>query len=189
MLKFSVSLVEVMATERKDKEENNQNGQSMLESRGISMYLKQKLPKGSDIIIVQSWKHPEWNDKFAIVIEEQNEEGYLRVALIEDDKKEGLIHWANVVCYSSFLEEHESITDKLEFGVFAFEHQIDPLFCGNCGKTEEEVGHKLKACKGCGGMKDCVRIRYCCKHCQKVDWKRHKAICKMVGREKFIPRY
>ena len=178
-----------MATERKDKEENNQNGQSMLESRGISMYLKQKLPKGSDIIIVQSWKHPEWNDKFAIVIEEQNEEGYLRVALIEDDKKEGLIHWANVVCYSSFLEEHESITDKLEFGIFAFEHQIDPLFCGYCGKTEEEVGHKLKACKGCGGMKDCVGIRYCCKHCQKMDWKRHKAICKMVGREEYILRY
>ena len=132
------------------------------------MYVKKKLPKGSDIIIVSSWKHPEWNDKFANVID----------------------RGCNATRINSFfLGEHKSVKDKLEFGLFAFEYHIDPLFCGYCGKTEEEVGHKLKACKGCSGMKDCVRIRYCCKHCQKMDWKRHKAICKMVGREKHIPRY
>jgi len=113
----------------------------MLQSRGISMYVKKKLPKGSDIIIVSSWKHPEWNDKFANVID----------------------RGCNATRINSFfLEEHKSVKDKLEFGLFAFEYHIDPLFCGYCGKTEEEVGHKLKPCKGCGGMKDC----------QKMDWKR-----------------
>ena len=33
------------------------------------MYVKKKLPKGSDMIIVSSWKHSEWNDKFANVID------------------------------------------------------------------------------------------------------------------------
>ena len=178
-----------MAAERKEEEENKQIDEPMSRSIGVSMYCKTKLPKGSDIIIVSSWKHPEWNDKFAIIIEEENEEGYLRVALVEDDKKEGLIHSMNAVCYSFFSEDHKSIEEEFEFELFALEHQINPLFCGYCQKTKEEIGHKLRACNGCRGLKDCIRIRYCNKDCQKKDWKRHKTICKMVGKEEYIPRY
>lgn len=47
--------------------------------------------------------------------------------------------------------------------------------CGGCGAHKKEDGGQLMKCANC---KD---IAYCCKECQKSDWKRHKAVCKPVS--------
>lgn len=43
--------------------------------------------------------------------------------------------------------------------------------CENCKATDAKDGKPLKACS------KCKKIFYCCKECQKGDWKKHKKIC------------
>jgi len=42
--------------------------------------------------------------------------------------------------------------------------------CANCGEKEK----KLLSCANC----QCVK--YCCTECQRSDWRKHKAVCKVV---------
>jgi ankyrin repeat protein len=48
--------------------------------------------------------------------------------------------------------------------------------CSNC--LEKKESKALRACSSCGV------VRYCGKECQKIDWKRHKASCKLWSEEK-----
>lgn len=43
--------------------------------------------------------------------------------------------------------------------------------CGMCGKAAADVA-KLQVCSGCKAS------HYCCRKCQKGDWRRHKLLCK-----------
>lgn len=73
-----------------------------------------------------------------------------------------------------------TINEKLQTGQFSvvgindamFFRPIDfpTAFCSYCGKPKEE-GKSLLLCS------KCTKIQYCCKQCQKNDWKRHKKEC------------
>lgn len=47
--------------------------------------------------------------------------------------------------------------------------------CQKCNKTQEEHGTPLKLCA------KCHNVRYCCRECQKADWKAHKKACSAAG--------
>lgn len=52
----------------------------------------------------------------------------------------------------------------------------DADVCDACGKSQAILGRKLKACQVCKVTFYCDRI------CQKKAWKKHKMICKTLGR-------
>ena len=49
---------------------------------------------------------------------------------------------------------------------------VNPRSCQMCKLTEG-----LKICVGC------KNVWYCCKECQKADWKAHKPICQLLIKE------
>ncbi|KAI0437035.1 hypothetical protein F4803DRAFT_571387 [Xylaria telfairii] len=44
--------------------------------------------------------------------------------------------------------------------------------CACCGKKKREDGGDLLNCA------QCMKVKYCSRHCQKVDWPEHKTVCK-----------
>ena len=48
-------------------------------------------------------------------------------------------------------------------------------FCSGCCSNVPKM--KLRLCLGCNHM-----IKYCCRKCQKLDWSRHRALCKDAQR-------
>ena len=58
----------------------------------------------------------------------------------------------------------------------SYEMEGEPIpknTCGFCDAEEEEEGVKMKKCSRCGEP-------YCCKSCQKRDWRDHKRVCDAV---------
>ncbi|KAF9476997.1 hypothetical protein BDN70DRAFT_838433 [Pholiota conissans] len=65
----------------------------------------------------------------------------------------------------SFMEDAvKSLTDSLDS---VQERYMWKSQCATCGDT----GLKLRACAGC------MKVRYCSRECQKIQWKFHKAAC------------
>ena len=48
---------------------------------------------------------------------------------------------------------------------------INATQCTHCRKEPDGEVQKLRLCSGCGNTK------YCCRECQKADWKNHKKVC------------
>ena len=54
-----------------------------------------------------------------------------------------------------------------------------PYACNTCGRSEF-TGTKLMTCRGCG------IVKYCCAEHQKLDWPKHKHMCKAIQRCKTV---
>ena len=149
---------------------------------------------GADVYIVDSKKHPNWNNKKGVICRglNKNQEYFVVLKnengrLSSDEEKRGWITWRDVCSYEEREVEHKTLKEAEEYALYIFLYQTNRKYCGYCRIPRESIlPRKLKGCSGCADIKKEYRIRYCSRRCQKKDWKRHKEICRRKGKEEYI---
>ena len=160
-------------------------------TKGVILGKQIPLNVFDEVIIVGSEKYPHWNSKEAFIVRTLNRNGEYLIALKNkrggasmDDNKRGWIPWWHVASFKARVVVHDSWEEAEEYSRYIFGHQIDRKSCGYCRESKEG----LKSCAGCADIKSVYRIKYCGRRCQKLDWKRHREICKRKGKEEYASK-
>ena len=160
-------------------------------TKGVILGKQIPLNVFDEVIIVGSEKYPHWNRKEAFIVRTLNRNGEYLIALKNkrggasmDDNKRGWIPWWHVASFKARVVEHDSWEEAEEYSRYIFGHQIDRKSCGYCRESKEG----LKSCAGCADIKSVYRIKYCGRRCQKLDWRRHREICKRKGKEEYASK-
>ena len=76
--------------------------------------------------------------------------------------------------FAPLSPEEKYFASTSESGMDDLISRMDSGLCVTCSVAEKDDGTPLARCTGCNVA------RYCCKEHQKIDWPKHKALCKHV---------